>query len=442
MKHLVCKFVLLFLLAGTIYGQVTISLPTVTGSPNTETLAPITVTSITGLNVKNFQFQINYDKSVVYITNYSTSGSLISGSNPTTKIDTANGFIRIAWASSTALSGSGALINLRIKFRSNDGVTNLTFSELTTPTPGPMEFGSSSLEKTWVNGSARVQSQNFGPVFDPINSQTVNEGVLLSFAVNATDPENDPITYSASNLPEGADFNTTTKVFSWTPNNQQSGNYIVDFSASDGNTTAAISVMITVVNVNAAPTFTRTLPDTTVQVHNVPVEFSYQYEAVDPDGDAITYAFIAGPSGSKISPSGLFTWSPAVSQAGQPYNVIVAISDGTQLTRDTAVVKGSDDVVGVRSDYSSMPKEYALHQNFPNPFNPTTNIKFALPKGSSVKLRVYSILGEEVALLVNKVLPAGNHTVDFDAAGLPTGMYVYRIEAENFVSMKKMLLVK
>ncbi|MCX6170063.1 MAG: T9SS type A sorting domain-containing protein [Ignavibacteriales bacterium] len=89
-----------------------------------------------------------------------------------------------------------------------------------------------------------------------------------------------------------------------------------------------------------------------------------------------------------------------------------------------------------------IPTEFALMQNFPNPFNPTTNIKFALPKESNVTLKIYNILGEEVANLVNKVMPAGYHTVNFDATKLASGMYIYRIEAGSFVQVKKMLLMK
>lgn len=98
-------------------------------------------------------------------------------------------------------------------------------------------------------------------------------------------------------------------------------------------------------------------------------------------------------------------------------------------------------LVGVDGE-EIIPTEFSLSQNFPNPFNPTTNIKFGLPKESNVVLRIYNILGEEVATLVNKVMPAGFHTVNFDASRLTSGLYIYRIEAENFVQVKKMMLMK
>lgn len=96
----------------------------------------------------------------------------------------------------------------------------------------------------------------------------------------------------------------------------------------------------------------------------------------------------------------------------------------------------------VKSEVVGTPTEFSLSQNYPNPFNPSTAIAFALPKESNVKLSVYNMLGEEVAVLVNGVMSAGNHSVDFSATNLNSGMYVYRIEAGEFSSVRKMTLLK
>jgi hypothetical protein len=87
-------------------------------------------------------------------------------------------------------------------------------------------------------------------------------------------------------------------------------------------------------------------------------------------------------------------------------------------------------------------KVFKLEQNYPNPFNPSTKIEFAIPAQSKVELKVFNILGQEVATLVNESLTAGNHAVTFDAGRLATGVYLYRITAGTFVSTKKMLLLK
>ncbi len=86
--------------------------------------------------------------------------------------------------------------------------------------------------------------------------------------------------------------------------------------------------------------------------------------------------------------------------------------------------------------------EYGLSQNYPNPFNPATTINFSLRENTNVRLAVYSILGEEVAVLINSNLNAGTHNVSFDASKLSTGVYIYRIETPNFTDSKKMILIK
>ena len=89
-----------------------------------------------------------------------------------------------------------------------------------------------------------------------------------------------------------------------------------------------------------------------------------------------------------------------------------------------------------------IPVRFDLQQNYPNPFNPSTTISFSVPERSDVKLKVYDILGKEMVTLVNGQKEAGNYSVRFDAAGLPSGAYFYRIEAGAFVSVKRMLLIK
>lgn len=85
---------------------------------------------------------------------------------------------------------------------------------------------------------------------------------------------------------------------------------------------------------------------------------------------------------------------------------------------------------------------FTLEQNYPNPFNPTTTIKFSVPETGMVSLKVYDVLGNEVATLVNGTMTAGQHSVNFNAAGLASGMYIYKMQAGNFQSVKKMMLMK
>jgi len=88
------------------------------------------------------------------------------------------------------------------------------------------------------------------------------------------------------------------------------------------------------------------------------------------------------------------------------------------------------------------PKEFKLEQNFPNPFNPTTTIQYQLPFDARVTLKVYDILGSEVATLVNEEQQAGYKEVKFNGSNIASGMYIYRLQAGDYVSIKKMLIIK
>ncbi len=90
----------------------------------------------------------------------------------------------------------------------------------------------------------------------------------------------------------------------------------------------------------------------------------------------------------------------------------------------------------------SAPAAYSLEQNYPNPFNPTTTIKYSLPEANFVTLAVYNSLGEKVSTLVNQVVEAGNHTLEFNAENLSSGIYFVRMEAGSFISTKKITLMK
>lgn len=88
------------------------------------------------------------------------------------------------------------------------------------------------------------------------------------------------------------------------------------------------------------------------------------------------------------------------------------------------------------------PLGYELSQNYPNPFNPATTIRYSLPETGKVKLAIYDVLGQEVKTLVDEIKEAGVHTISFNASNLNSGIYFYKLEADNFVNIKKMSLIK
>jgi hypothetical protein len=147
--------------------------------------------------------------------------------------------------------------------------------------------------------------------------------------------------------------------------------------------------------------------------------------------------------GSKLVGTG------AVGSANQGFGVAIS-SDG-----NTAIVGGFSDNnqagaawVYARSSSSvgglsgGTPSQFVLTQNYPNPFNPTTTIEFSLPKTGNVTLKVFDVLGREVATLVDENLPVGVHKAEWNAGGLASGMYFYRLQAGEFVRTKALMLLK
>jgi photosystem II stability/assembly factor-like uncharacterized protein len=95
-----------------------------------------------------------------------------------------------------------------------------------------------------------------------------------------------------------------------------------------------------------------------------------------------------------------------------------------------------------QKDIDEIPTAYYLSQNYPNPFNPSTTIKFSIPSSGYATLKIYNTLGEEVAVLLNKELTSGSYEVEWNAEGLPSGVYFYQLRAEGVVETRKMLLLK
>jgi hypothetical protein len=101
-----------------------------------------------------------------------------------------------------------------------------------------------------------------------------------------------------------------------------------------------------------------------------------------------------------------------------------------------------DTTVDVEKIENEIPQSFMLYQNYPNPFNPTTTIKFALPVDSRVKINVYNTVGQLVETLVEKEMESGYHEVNFDASRLASGVYLYQLQSQDSISVKKMLLIK
>jgi hypothetical protein len=124
------------------------------------------------------------------------------------------------------------------------------------------------------------------------------------------------------------------------------------------------------------------------------------------------------------------------------------VEQAYDLMQDIGIVDPSDFIKEIPTsidrfdDDEERPNEIKLSQNYPNPFNPTTTIRYALPQATTVRLEVFNMLGQRVALLADEQKSTGCHTAIFDASNLSSGMYIYRLQAEGYVQTRKLTLIK
>ncbi|MFI5406928.1 MAG: T9SS type A sorting domain-containing protein, partial [Nitrososphaerales archaeon] len=118
-------------------------------------------------------------------------------------------------------------------------------------------------------------------------------------------------------------------------------------------------------------------------------------------------------------------------------DILAAGSDG-----DFLIVKLTQNPTGIDDQDNSQPDNFVLYQNYPNSFNPSTSIQYAISSRQFVQLKVYDVLGNEVTILVNEEKERGVYTINFDASHLASGIYLYRLQAGSFVETKKMILIK
>lgn len=187
------------------------------------------------------------------------------------------------------------------------------------------------------------------------------------------------------------------------------------------------------------------------------------FEPVLPTRKAILYAVGICPTNTNICYAvGEYLNDPTYgnkglifssTNAGQSWLEEAWLSDadfwGVYITSDAVYIVGSGGLIlksalpiGINQIGTEVPDKYNLSQNYPNPFNPITNIEFAVPKNGAVKLTVFDMLGKEITTLVNQQLTVGKYKVDFDASNLSSGTYLYRLQAADYLSVKKMVLIK
>ncbi len=189
-----------------------------------------------------------------------------------------------------------------------------------------------------VDVTINVTDKNQNPVFAALPVQNFAEGSLSSFIVSATDADGDTLTYSCTNKPVGATFDTSTGTFTWTPSytSSKATPYEYNFTVSDGwKGTASLTVKVLVSEVNQSPVFTAF----TVPAFTEGVAGTFKLAASDPDGESITYSCANLPAGALLNPNtGVFTWTPSYSAADKDSYVLNFVVTDARNEIDTCQV--------------------------------------------------------------------------------------------------------
>ena len=316
----------------------------------------------------------------------------------------------------------------------------------------------------------KVININDAPVITAVANDTTSEdsdgkAVILS----ASDIEGDALTYSAVSETTGLTVTISNDTLRLKPVADYFGTSSVKAFVSDGQLKDSIAFSFTVLNIQDAPYAFEwvSMASDTIDITQSNLADTYELkwsESKDVDGDTINYLLYAiigvNPPEEVFdttSTSVQITYQELVENVFEPFPMLprvtvqffVEATDGT----DTVKVTGDDRVVFVnRYEYLStesegIPTEFALHENYPNPFNPTTTLRFDLPEVSSITLTIYNMLGQKVRTFNYQNTSAGYHSVTWDATNdygeqVGAGVYLYQLQAKDFVKTRKMVLLK
>ncbi len=372
------------------------------------------------------------------------------------------------------------------------GIVTVTFHGITAPTSGSHTYtavvsgatpGESNLTNNQNTGSTSVIDLNplqYSLVYAydrqiHFTRQTSNYGWN---SLDSTYVESGSVTYAASASTTTLPSSPITSL-SWTiasPSGAFDQTSISNLSRSSGDVNTDYYVMT---NVNGKGIDFTMMVDRANNVLQISIQqqgASSNHIFVTPEATQITqtgdHSAVVQPNGSLsvtlAMQSGESTWGGTTTISVSPLISVtssytdettwVSIEDGTKLRTETAFyhtrsagpgapstsASARNNQVAVNEDQgsTSVPLKFGLQQNYPNPFNPSTTIEFALPKASYVTVKVYDLLARELATIVTQDYLAGTHTLRWDARSLPSGVYVYRITAGEYVAQKKLILLK
>jgi len=314
-----------------------------------------------------------------------------------------------------------------------------------------------------------ANQKNATPVITAVSDVTINEDESSTITLDATDADGDAITYSAVSDTNAITVSVSSATLTLTPAANWNGASTITAYASDGSAKDSTTFTLTVTAVNDAPTpfewISTSLDSINISQSNLTDVYDLEWsESMDVDLEEVDYLLYAqvgvNPAeeiGDTTSTSVQLTYEDLVVNVFDSFQMLPRATVRFSLHAtdgiDTVKVTGDDRVLFInRYDYLSteegaIPTEFALHENYPNPFNPTTTLRFDLPEVSDATVTIYNMLGQKVRTLNMNDTPAGYHSVKWDATNdygdpVGAGVYLYQLRANEFVKTKKMVLLK
>ena len=304
-----------------------------------------------------------------------------------------------------------------------------------------------SIYHGWAGAGAMIYRYDYvtPPVVEPIGNQHIQLGQSFTYQVNATGMG---LKYSMTGQPSGLNIGLYSGLINGTPTVGGKFDITVVVNDTDAN---VVNTQFNL-HVNRRPFFITNIEDSVFTQLNILYE--QLLEAEDADDDTLYFTALTIPNflsltqgDSRSIYSALIGGTPTGADTGY-HNIQIEVIDGFEGSDTISWILYVDNVTGVGDNQTVF--EFKLNQNYPNPFNPNTKIKYTIPSVTLrqaqsdilVTLKVYDILGREVATLVNEEKPAGEYEVEFDGSNLPSGIYFYQIRAGSFAETKKMVLLK
>ena len=309
---------------------------------------------------------------------------------------------------------------------------------------------------------------NLPPVVRSIDSLSIKEDSTIAIPVSATDPDGDNLTFTVASDTNTVKVKIENKLLTLTPDPNWNGDADITVKVSDGELNDSVSFILTVEPVQDPPQsfeWISTASDSiNITKDNINSGYTLKWtESKDVDNETIDYIMYAKigvyPMQEIYDTTALAYQIPYEEIAegafeGLPGNTAtvrftVWAHDGT----DSVQVGGDDRILFVnRYEYLSIetdgiPTEFVLHDNYPNPFNPSTQIRFDIPVMGNVNLIIYNMLGQKVRTFKMQSAPAGYHALTWDAtndlgAPVSAGIYLYQLQTDEFIKTKKMVLLK